>query len=109
VVAGRLRAGAALLPTRERAGAHREAAHLLRRLRREARSGAPLSEAELALSGRDLIHLGFRPGPAFGVLFRTLLEETLDDPSLNDRERLATRARQILGSASPARGEEGTA
>ncbi len=104
VVAARLRAGAAVLPPEERAEAHRKAAHLLRGLRSEARSGAPLSEAELALTGRDLIRMGYRPGPAFGALFRTLLEETLEDPSLNDPDQLAARAREILESPPSPRG-----
>lgn len=99
VLASRLRAGIPLLPREEREGTIREAAGLLRRLRREARGGAPLAVEELALSGRDLIRLGYAPGPAFGRVFSTLLQEALDDPGLNREVRLLDRARELLAMA----------
>jgi tRNA nucleotidyltransferase (CCA-adding enzyme) len=99
VLAARLRAGIVVLPPAEWPGELREASHLLRRLRAEARGGAPLAVEELALSGRELIRLGYTPGPAFGNLFRTLLEETLDDPEMNRPARLLRRARELLALA----------
>ncbi len=61
---------------------------LVTRLRELARSGAPLSVGELALSGRDLIRLGHRPGPYFGDLLDHLLTRVLEDPSRNTLEAL---------------------
>lgn len=42
----------------------------------------------LAVSGGDLISLGYTPGPALGAALQRLLELVLDDPSKNDRETL---------------------
>jgi hypothetical protein len=39
--------------------------------------------------------MGLRPGPIFGEIFRILLDEVVEDPSLNDRDRLLARAREI--------------
>lgn len=75
------------------------AADLVRALRRETRSGAPLSVEELAFSGRELIRMGHRPGPAFGVVLRSLLEEVLDEPGRNDPAWLSSRAEELLGKA----------
>jgi tRNA nucleotidyltransferase (CCA-adding enzyme) len=63
-------------------------------LRRELASGTPLSVQDLAVSGRDLIRLGMRPGPHFGEILEELLAEVLDDPSLNTREYLLERVRR---------------
>ena len=83
------------------------AAVLIRRLRGLARSGVPLSVDELALDGRDLIRMGFKPGPTFGEVLRHLLELVLEDPARNDPELLAGEARRRL--AVGGRGEEGGA
>lgn len=61
---------------------------LVSRLREVARSGTPLSVGELALSGRDLIRLGYRPGPYFGDLLDHLLATVLEDPDRNTEEAL---------------------
>ncbi len=66
--------------------------HLVRRLRATARAPVALTTDELAFSGRDLIRMGYRPGPRFGELLRWLLDRVLDDPTLNDRETLAAEA-----------------
>ena len=102
VLAALLRAEVYPIPQAEREEGVRRAARLLRRLRAESRGGAPLAVEELALSGRDLIRMGYRPGPAFGDLFRTLLAEVLEDPGLNQRARLARRTQDFLASV-PAR------
>ncbi len=65
---------------------------LVRRLRATARAPVALTTDELAFSGRDLIQMGYRPGPRFGELLRALLDRVLDDPTLNDRETLAAEA-----------------
>jgi tRNA nucleotidyltransferase (CCA-adding enzyme) len=49
----------------------------------------PLSAADLALSGTDVMRLlGIGPSPAVGAATRALLEVVLDDPSLNTPEAL---------------------
>lgn len=42
----------------------------------------------LAVNGKDLIDLGAKPGPKFGMTLRALHELVLDDPSLNTKEVL---------------------
>lgn len=61
-------------------------------------AGAALSIRDLAISGRDLMELGLRPGPLFGEILRTLLDEVVEDPALNQRETLLERARDISTS-----------
>jgi tRNA nucleotidyltransferase (CCA-adding enzyme) len=57
--------------------------------------GDPLTRADLAISGTDLQALG-GTGPQLGKVLATLLNEVLDQPSLNTRERLLARARILL-------------
>ncbi|MBX7082780.1 MAG: hypothetical protein K1X88_26475 [Nannocystaceae bacterium] len=57
--------------------------------------GAALTVDELALRARDLIARGLAtPGPALGGLVRRLLDAVLEDPTLNEPERLAALARR---------------
>ena len=56
---------------------------LCRRLRAISQSAVPLTVAELGVSGRDLIRMGYAPGPHFGEVLDHLLDRTLEDPSLN--------------------------
>ena len=51
---------------------------------------------DLAVDGSDLIELGYREGPALGSALEALLDEVVDDPTLNTREQLLDRARQLL-------------
>jgi tRNA nucleotidyltransferase (CCA-adding enzyme) len=76
---------------------------LARRLRRICRSQVPLAVGELAFSGRDLIRMGYRPGPHFGELLEDLLEQVLEDPERNEPEWLAQAAERWM----QARTEEG--
>lgn len=68
---------------------------LLKRLRREIRSGSPIRSQELAFDGRDLIALGMKPGPRFREILESLMERVLDDPSLNRREILRPMALEL--------------
>ncbi len=61
---------------------------LLKALRREVRSGIPLRVGDLAIDGRDLIALGFKPGPRFGEILEGLMDQVLEDPSLNTKRQL---------------------
>ncbi len=48
----------------------------------------PLSVADLAVNGNDLIAMGLKPGREFNELFKYLLDCVLDNPALNEREAL---------------------
>lgn len=52
----------------------------------------PLELSDLAISGRDLLDLGFQPGPLIGQTLETLLNEVLANPELNHMEYLSQRA-----------------
>lgn len=65
-------------------------------LRRLLRQRPALQVADLAINGRDLIGLGLRPGPHFGVILEQLLDDVLEDPARNDAERLRIRALQVM-------------
>ena len=68
--------------------AYRPLVRLLRRLRAEVHSGAPLRSTDLALDGRDLISLGLKPGPRFSEILGGLMELVLEEPHLNRSDLL---------------------
>ena len=58
----------------------------------------PLSIAELAITGQDVLsHFRLPPGPRVGQVLRHLLEQVLDDPRRNEREYLLAEAARVLG------------
>ncbi|WP_225409375.1 CCA tRNA nucleotidyltransferase [Stigmatella hybrida] len=62
---------------------------LQERLRALLAAKPPLTTKELALSGKDIMTtLGIGPSPQVGEATRFLLEAVLDDPTLNESERL---------------------
>lgn len=61
------------------------------------REGQCVSLKTLAVTGRDLIRLGCRPGPALGELLEAALHEVLDDPKKNTKEYLEAFAKGHLG------------
>jgi tRNA nucleotidyltransferase (CCA-adding enzyme) len=70
----------------------------LRRFRRmlERERKQPHRLADLAVDGRDLIAIGFTPGPELGRTLHELLREVVDDPSRNTHADLVRRARAKL-------------
>lgn len=52
--------------------------------------------ADLAITGRDLIAMGLKPGPAMGSILKTLLTEVQDEQLDNTREALSARARELF-------------
>lgn len=50
---------------------------------------------ELAVTGRDLIQAGVRPGPQLGDMLSFLLEEVIEDPEKNQREFLIKRVCEL--------------
>jgi tRNA nucleotidyltransferase (CCA-adding enzyme) len=74
-----------------------EARNFRARLTELAQAGTALSQKELALTGKDLMaELGLAPGPRLGSLLQTLLERVLEQPDLNQRERLVELARGMV-------------
>jgi tRNA nucleotidyltransferase (CCA-adding enzyme) len=51
--------------------------------------------ADLAVKGGDLASIGVPSGRAMGAILKELLETVMDDPELNERERLLEIARRI--------------
>lgn len=49
---------------------------------------------ELAIGGRELIELGFQPGPQLGEMLQTLLQVVLDAPEKNTKEGLREMAKE---------------
>ena len=47
-----------------------------------------LKLSELAISGKDLIAIGVKPGPDMGRILKVLLDRVLEEPELNTREQL---------------------
>jgi hypothetical protein len=68
------------------------------RLRRvvEEELGSPHRLRDLAVSGDDLVALGYPPGPPIGRALRAMLDEVVTDPSQNTREHLLERAKDLL-------------
>jgi tRNA nucleotidyltransferase (CCA-adding enzyme) len=51
-------------------------------------SKAPLTIADLAISGKDIVALGIPEGPDIGVILQALLDLVLEHPEWNTREEL---------------------
>jgi putative nucleotidyltransferase with HDIG domain len=80
-------------------------------LRAKGRDAAPVEElraalereqvnphrlADLAVSGDDLLELGFTAGPELGQALEQLLAAVVDEPELNTRDELLRRAKELL-------------
>jgi len=56
----------------------------------------PISVKMLKVNGADIMEtLKVPPGPKIGLILSSLLAEVLDDPSLNERDLLLARAREL--------------
>lgn len=56
----------------------------------------PISAKMIKVNGDDLIKdLDIQPGPRMGFILAILLEEVLDDPSLNEKEKLLARVQAL--------------
>lgn len=55
----------------------------------------PISVKMLAVSGEDLKTVGIPVGPKYGHILHALLELVLDDPSLNSKETLTSKAKEL--------------
>ncbi|MDR1106390.1 MAG: polynucleotide adenylyltransferase, partial [Treponema sp.] len=54
-----------------------------------------LSLKDLAVSGKDLMEAGIRPGKTMGIILKERLETVIDDPESNSRERLLAIAANL--------------
>lgn len=73
---------------------------LWRRVQEEIDSANAFSLRDLKIDGNDLIAgLGMKPGPEIGRVLNALFERVLDDPALNDREKLLELAREEVAGA----------
>ncbi len=50
---------------------------------------------DLAISGDDLMDIGYKPGPVIGHTLRALLDEVVKEPATNTRDQLLKRAREL--------------
>jgi tRNA nucleotidyltransferase (CCA-adding enzyme) len=50
--------------------------------------GNALAISDLAISGKDLINMGIKPGPEMGEILRDLLDKVIEEPALNTSEAL---------------------
>ena len=73
---------------------------LLRALEDTLASQACFSLKQLAVSGRDLIAAGMRPGPALGDTLEALLQAVMDGRVENDREKLLEMAKQRIADTA---------
>ncbi len=62
---------------------------------------ACLTVKDLAIDGRDLISLGFAPGPGLGRCLAMLLEQVQDEKLPNETDALLQAARDALSTPSP--------
>ncbi|NPV69494.1 MAG: HD domain-containing protein [Firmicutes bacterium] len=66
------------------------------RVRQIFEAGQAVKGSDLAVDGHDVMEvLGIGPGPAVGEVLQELLDRVMDDPSLNDRERLRELMRNL--------------
>lgn len=54
----------------------------------------PYLVSHLAISGKDLIHMGYRPGREIGDMLKRLIDDVIIDPTLNNREYLLKMAKE---------------
>lgn len=87
-------------------GTGEEAVASWRRLRGILADDPPLEVGDLAISGRDLIRMGLKPGPWFGEILDRLLDGVLEDPDANRAGRLREEA-EALVEGWPDTGEAG--
>lgn len=66
-----------------------------------------ISLAQLAITGKDLISIGYREGPEIGLALHQALEAVLEDPRKNDRGFLLEIAARELGEKRREAGTDG--
>lgn len=57
-----------------------------------------LKITDLLIKGSDLIELGVPQGKMVGEILKTLMDEVLEDPEMNNRDALLKRAKELLNN-----------
>ncbi len=71
-------------------------AEFTRRVDEVLSSGKAFTVSRLAIDGRQIMsELGLPPGPQVGIILNELLQSVLEDPALNEKERLLEIARKL--------------
>jgi tRNA nucleotidyltransferase/poly(A) polymerase len=71
---------------------------LWQRVQEEIAAANAFSQRDLAIDGNDVMkELGLPPSPEVGRILRALFEKVLDDPKLNEREKLLALAKEEAG------------
>ncbi|MBQ3558659.1 MAG: CCA tRNA nucleotidyltransferase [Agathobacter sp.] len=55
-----------------------------------------VDKKDLSVNGRDLIAMGMKPGEEIGVVLDLLFDIVINDPRLNEREKLLERANKLI-------------
>ena len=55
-----------------------------------------VSKKDLSVNGRDLIAMGMKPGENMGVVLDLLFDLVINDPTLNEREKLLEQANKLI-------------
>ncbi|MBQ8518791.1 MAG: CCA tRNA nucleotidyltransferase [Agathobacter sp.] len=55
-----------------------------------------VDKKDLSVNGRDLIAMGMKPGEEIGVVLDLLFDIVINDPNLNQREKLLERANKLI-------------
>lgn len=61
---------------------------LRNRIRNEINKKAPFGSKDLALTGQDIMEMGFQEGPVIGLIQKFLVDTVVDEPELNTAEKL---------------------
>ena len=54
-----------------------------------------LKVTDLDVNGEDLITMGIEKGPQIGYILNKLLDIVIEDPLMNDKDKLIEKAREI--------------
>ncbi|MDR0643456.1 MAG: HDIG domain-containing protein [Treponema sp.] len=76
---------------------------LIARVDMEIAEKRAFSLKNLAVSGKDLIGIGIKPGPRMGAILKELLDSVVRDPELNTREKLLEVAGKMQGNRNKIR------
>ncbi|MDR3168181.1 MAG: HD domain-containing protein, partial [Treponema sp.] len=80
---------------------------LLDRINAVLAGGRAFSLKDLAVSGKDLMKIGIKPGKGMGIILRELWETVVNDPELNAREKLLEIAENLHRRYGGETGENG--
>ena len=51
--------------------------------------------SDLAISGSDIINLGYLPGKEIGEILKILFDRVIEDPSMNEKDKLINLVRTL--------------